>query len=556
MYTCSDPYQQNLLQLHHRRVYYMILAGAILFLLFGVRDYFLVPELFSEFFVYRITVCALGCLLFLLNFYDRQGKYAFILGFAGYLLIGLVINRMIIRMGGVGSPYYVGLIVVITTYTAIAPLTMLQTLSSGFTLVVLYVLSILFFSPQLPGDSTFLLNNVFFMVCFTLIVAIQSRTETLARKREFSLRMQEEETAQELEQHAKHLEVEVKQRTEQQRASEERYRLLFENIADDVILVNEQGDILHANPPFFSHMQTKPSANRSLFDFIRHEDRVRDELLTGLARDGIVSNYQINMVTASGKAIEAEISGARLIRKDTVLGLQLIIRNISRRKKLERDLIESLQTVQKTESATILALAKLSEYRDVTPGKHLERIREYCRILALALSRRDEYRHYITEPYINDLYHAAILHDIGKVGIPDKILFKSGSLSPEEMEITRRHAIFGGDVIKAMEGQTSSSGFLAMAKSIAYFHHEKWDGSGYPHGLKEQEIPLTSRIIALADSYEAMTTSTLYGKTYSHDEAVQLILRDAGHHFDPMVVDAFIMQQEEFNRIRQDLAEK
>jgi response regulator RpfG family c-di-GMP phosphodiesterase len=225
---------------------------------------------------------------------------------------------------------------------------------------------------------------------------------------------------------------------------------------------------------------------------------------------------------------------------------------INKRKQAEQDLVASYRKVQNARSATILGLAKLAEYRDEGTGTHLERIREYAKMIVEVLAQNPKYSDYITPDYIDYLYQSSILHDIGKVGIPDAILLKPGKLNDKEFEIIKRHTLLGGEAIKAIESQIEGRSFLYLGKEIAYHHHEKWDGSGYPRGLKGQNIPLSARIVALADVYDALTTKRFYKAAYSHQQAKQIILSLKGTHFDPEVVDVFLLLEGEFNRIREE----
>ncbi len=198
----------------------------------------------------------------------------------------------------------------------------------------------------------------------------------------------------------------------------------------------------------------------------------------------------------------------------------------------------------------ILGLAKLAEYRDEDTGAHLERIREYCRLLANHLAGKEEYHDYITSDYIDDLFDSSILHDIGKVGVPDAVLLKPGSLSKDEFLVIQKHTTLGGDAIKNVEATMRKQSFLTLGKEIAYNHHEKWDGSGYPRGLKKSEIPLSARIVALADVYDALTSKRPYKEAFSHEKTVEIIIEGRGCHFDPVVVDAFLEVEDEFRKIR------
>jgi len=224
---------------------------------------------------------------------------------------------------------------------------------------------------------------------------------------------------------------------------------------------------------------------------------------------------------------------------------------INERKKAEQALVDSYRKLQNARMATILGLAKLAEYRDDGTGTHLERIREYAQIIASELAKSPKYQNVITPEYIDNIYQSSILHDIGKVGIPDAVLLKPDKLTDEEFDVIKRHTLLGGDAIKAIEHQIGGESFLHMGKEIAYNHHEKWDGSGYPKGLKYEDIPLAARIVALADVYDALTTERFYKCAFSHEKSRQIIIDLKTTHFDPEIVDTFMQLEDEFNRIRE-----
>jgi putative two-component system response regulator len=194
----------------------------------------------------------------------------------------------------------------------------------------------------------------------------------------------------------------------------------------------------------------------------------------------------------------------------------------------------------------IFAMAKLTESRDNDTGAHLERMREYSRILADELSHSPEFGNTIDGDFVQLLYLTAPLHDIGKVAIPDSVLLKPGKLTPEEFEVMKKHTIFGGDTLESVVRARPEAQFLAMAQQIALTHHEKWDGSGYPNGLKEEEIPLSGRIVALADVYDALTSKRVYKPAFSHETAKSIIVEGSGRHFDPRIVDAFLRREQDF----------
>jgi len=205
--------------------------------------------------------------------------------------------------------------------------------------------------------------------------------------------------------------------------------------------------------------------------------------------------------------------------------------------------------------ATILALARLAERRDMDTGRHLERVASYCRLVAESLRTLKLGGEPITDAFIEDLASSSPLHDIGKVGIPDSILLKPGKLSPEEWEIMKTHAEIGGSTLDGVIAGLEAPGFLTMGRDIAWCHHEKWDGSGYPRGLRGEEIPLSARIVALADVYDALTTVRPYKNAWSHADSIDWILSRSGTHFDPTVVAAFAARLEDADRIRCTLAD-
>ncbi|MFQ5559886.1 MAG: HD domain-containing phosphohydrolase, partial [Nitrospinota bacterium] len=264
---------------------------------------------------------------------------------------------------------------------------------------------------------------------------------------------------------------------------------------------------------------------------------------------GEVTAFEFKMQSLGGVVFDVECTGTAVRRRKSLVGLQVVLRDISERKKLESKLIRSYQSLGKAKAATILGLARLAEYRDLSTGKHLERMREYSKLLVEQLGKNPEYNGYITSQYIDDLYQSAILHDIGKVGVSDTILLKTGTLSPQEFNAIKLHTIYGRDILKEVDSEVEGQSFLSMGKTIAYSHHEKWDGSGYPDGLKRAQIPLSARCVALADVYDALTSSRIYKPPFSHEKAKQLILQQKGVHFASDVVESFVFCEEGFKNV-------
>lgn len=197
----------------------------------------------------------------------------------------------------------------------------------------------------------------------------------------------------------------------------------------------------------------------------------------------------------------------------------------------------------------VFMMAKLAESRDPDTGQHLERIRDYSWLLAKRLA--PEYSE-ITPEFIDDIYHTSPLHDIGKVGIPDSILLKPGPLTEAEFEIMKTHTTIGAATLDAALREYPDANYFKFAREITIAHHEKYDGTGYPHGLRGQSIPLSGRIVALADVYDALTSQRPYKQAYDHQRAKGIILERRGH-FDPMVLSVFFTLEEEFLAIKETM---
>lgn len=200
--------------------------------------------------------------------------------------------------------------------------------------------------------------------------------------------------------------------------------------------------------------------------------------------------------------------------------------------------------------ATVFAMARLAERRDSETGAHLERVSEFSRLVAEGLREDGKHLETITDSFVDDIVRAAPLHDIGKVGIPDRILLKPGRLDRDEWDVMKQHTTIGAETLRSILESGTQPGFLSMGHDIALAHHEKWDGSGYPAGLAGEAIPLPARIVALADVYDALTSERPYKKAWSHGRALELISSEGGKHFDPDVVAAFTRRADRADEIR------
>ncbi len=218
-------------------------------------------------------------------------------------------------------------------------------------------------------------------------------------------------------------------------------------------------------------------------------------------------------------------------------------------KVLEHRVIERTREIQQTQDVAIYCLASLAETRDNETGNHIRRTQHYVKLLAKYLRDHPRFRHQINDEYIEQLFKSAPLHDIGKVGVPDRILLHPGKLEGEDWQEMKRHAQYGRDAILTAEKDLGSTSFLRLAREVAYSHHERWDGTGYPEALKGDDIPLSGQLMAVADVYDALISRRVYKAPFSHERAVEIIIEESGTRFDPDIIEAFIILQEEFNNI-------
>ncbi|MEL6497043.1 MAG: HD domain-containing phosphohydrolase [Planctomycetota bacterium] len=218
---------------------------------------------------------------------------------------------------------------------------------------------------------------------------------------------------------------------------------------------------------------------------------------------------------------------------------------------LARRMTEHSEAVLRTRTGMIYGLAKLADYRDSDTGHHLDRICTFATMLARVLreTRPSEYPE-LTDEFITNLRVAASLHDIGKVGVPDRVLLKPGALTADERAMIERHTVIGASTLEGIRRRTGADPLLNMSIDIALMHHERWDGRGYPTCIGGAEIPLAARLVAVADVYDALTSARVYKRALSHDRACGIIIEGRGTQFDPAVVDAFDAIHEEFDETR------
>jgi len=238
---------------------------------------------------------------------------------------------------------------------------------------------------------------------------------------------------------------------------------------------------------------------------------------------------------------------------------ELRLHNLHLQKLVEervRVILETKLELEHAQHATILAMSKIAETRDRNTGQHIDRTRQYCYALSIELRENPAFAHIIDDDFIENIRRASPLHDIGKVAIPDGILLKTGTLTHDEFEIMKSHTLIGAKTIESVLQQHPNNTFVAMGRVIAQSHHERWNGQGYPEGLKGDEIPLSAQIMAVTDAYDALRTKRSYKQALSHEESRDIILSETGTHFSPAVGEAFASIEKEMARISQQLEDE
>ena len=223
--------------------------------------------------------------------------------------------------------------------------------------------------------------------------------------------------------------------------------------------------------------------------------------------------------------------------------------------KMVLDLKSYMKKNSETQTATIFSLAKLAQSRDDDTGKHLERVQKYCYILTKELSKREKYKDIIDDEFIENIVNASPLHDIGKVGIPDEILLKKGKHTPEEFEIMKSHTTIGYETLQEVHFKFGKNSFIDMGMMIALYHHERWDGKGYPFQISGEDIPLAARIMSVVDVYDALSSKRSYKPAFSQEQYLDIITSGRGTQFDPYIVDVFVEIIDELEKARQEFSD-
>ncbi len=322
---------------------------------------------------------------------------------------------------------------------------------------------------------------------------------------------------------------------------------------------DEQGAFVYASPGFLlltghrsfdelarrTDFYADPSARAEELDRARLQGKVSAEPLTVVSGTGKHLQVHDSAVCLDGSFLGVFFDVSSLMAANAELKDSLQVQEL-----LNDSIIAGTKILQRTQEASIRSLARLAEFRDQETGFHLQRICEYSRLLALQVYHRAPYSFRVTREYADDISMSSMLHDIGKVSIPDSILLKPGKLDPAEWEIMKKHTRFGWDVLHKADRELGEQSFLTLAATIALCHHERYDGAGYPDGRSAAEIPLSARISSIADVYDALTSERPYKAAWDHERAFQEIISQSGRQFDPVLVEIFRDLGNDFAAVR------
>ncbi|MFC1836542.1 HD domain-containing phosphohydrolase [Thermodesulfobacteriota bacterium] len=263
------------------------------------------------------------------------------------------------------------------------------------------------------------------------------------------------------------------------------------------------------------------------------------------------TSAKIRQIAKDGKELSILLAVSPMFdAAGELLGILGVGVDVTEEERQRKEILDLVDQIERTQDVAIFSLAKLAESRDEETGVHLTRIQQYCKVLCDRLASRGQYETEMTVKFVDDLVRASVLHDIGKVSLPDSILLSKARFSPEEHQIMMKHTLAGGKALEEAVNKLGEKTLLSVGMEIAYYHHERWDGTGYPFALKGRGIPLSARIVAIVDVYDAVTTERRYKRAYSHDEAVAVIVEQKAKQFDPELVEAFMEVERKFREIR------
>ncbi|WP_163340643.1 HD domain-containing phosphohydrolase [Desulfopila sp. IMCC35008] len=551
----TREFADEIRNLFYQRTLICLWLAVVFFSLFSFLDAVCCKENFRLFLMFRSAyVVTLVCFINLLAIPSFK-QYAPHFIYTAMALGGFTISLMTVQLGGFYSGYYVGILLMIAGALSVLPLRVTQVLAVGGSMYLIYVLTVLVGTADVErAHLVAMMNNSFFFLALVGVTAVQSYDDLQTLLKSLGTTRNLQGIRAKLTDYRGDLEGLVQQRLEELEESDLKYRDLYDSILDLVVLIDTRGRIKKINSHSVVLLGLEPAELQGSFlaDFIRVKQGGREfiaNVIADLHEGGQVRGVQLQLKNISEKIIEAELSASR-VALESGFFYQFVIRDISSTKQVERMLLDSERLLDTSRQAAIFGLAKLAECRDDDTGAHLNRIRDYTRLVVEDLASQPGYEREIDEQFVEDIFRSSVLHDIGKVGIPDSILLKPGRLTREEFDIMKAHCRYGSDILAGAEDNDNEVTFLLLARDIACHHHERWDGNGYPDGLVGTAIPLAARIVSLADVYDALTSTRVYKAAYSHDEARGLITKESAGQFDPNIVDAFVRREAEFKECR------
>lgn len=291
-------------------------------------------------------------------------------------------------------------------------------------------------------------------------------------------------------------------------------------------------------------IKSNPETQNIAVIFLTAKSKVKDE----------EKGFSLGAVDYITKPISPPIVLARVMNQLQLKKVRDFL--IDKNEFLEQEVSKRTKEVSQIQDVTVFALASLAETRDNETGKHIKRTQHYVKLLACGLKNHSRFRNNLSDKIIDFYFKTAPLHDIGKVGIPDHILLKPGKLTSAEFDVMKTHTRIGRNaILNAEKLLKAPAPFLFYAREIAYTHHEKWNGKGYPNGISGDNIPVSGRIMALADVYDALVTKRIYKPAFSHLEAINIIKEESGMHFDPDLVEVFLEIADQFYEISQQYSD-
>lgn len=467
---------------------------------------------------------------------------------------------MAVKLGGFYSGYYVGILLMMAGGYSVLPMRITEVLLAGGVNYIVYMsliaIGTLDFSAQ---HMQYSVNNTFFFFSIIGTIAVQSTDELKIFFREQFARTNIARMRHKLHSYTHDLETLVQRRLDEVHESSLKFQDLYNTILDLILLIDTNGVIVKVNERSFLILGKEhgelvgKNIDQVLVAQCESDKNWFAVLSEELQKKMLIQGYQLRISVGDDDYADLEVSAGMVEIEGEPVFYQLIVRDITSMKEMENELLESERLIGTSRQATIFGLAKLAECRDDDTGAHLKRIQSYTHLLCKELSQRKDMEHVITNEFIQNLRNSSVLHDIGKVGIPDSILLKTATLTEEEFELMKNHSIYGANILSSAGGDENVVSFLKVGSEIARSHHERWDGKGYPEGLSGNQIPLSARIIALADVYDALTSSRVYKPAFSHEVSREIILKESGGQFDPKVVYAFMKRERDFKETRMRL---